>query len=100
LDHSKLFGLFKKKISFFGFQIPIANPRKHIMAMNRPQDFQQRQRPAPRALAKHWCFTINNYTAEEATPDTSQFFYLVIGKEVGENNTPHLQGTCNCGIEC
>lgn len=43
-----------------------------------------------------WCFTLNNYTDADLTHckdvmagDAS---YLVIGKEVGESKTPHLQG--------
>lgn len=45
--------------------------------------------------AKRWCFTINNYTDAEQLSlrnagDT--FSYLVFGREVGESNTPHLQG--------
>lgn len=63
------------------------------MAMNRHADIRQSRTRAPGAQqAKHWCFTINNYTVEETTPNPIQFTYLVIGKEVGENNTPHLQG--------
>lgn len=53
--------------------------------------------PTPRPpKSKHWCFTINNYTiydtvqiADFADEQTS---YLVIGKEVGDDGTPHLQG--------
>jgi hypothetical protein len=54
--------------------------------------------------AKHWCFTINNYTNEhkehlallfqgvdQGNP-SSIANYLVYGEEVGENGTPHLQG--------
>jgi len=45
-----------------------------------------------------WCFTLNNYTAaDEATiaawcsaPQIAT--YVVYGREVGENRTPHLQG--------
>lgn len=42
---------------------------------------------------RNWVFTLNNYTEEEynniiATPCR----YQVVGKEVGENGTPHQQG--------
>lgn len=42
---------------------------------------------------KFWCFTLNNYSDEEYT-DIQNFNcnYLIIGKEVGEEGTPHLQG--------
>lgn len=47
--------------------------------------------------AKHWCFTYNNYTAAiEAgiveLVENGLVEYLVYGREVGENGTPHLQG--------
>lgn len=44
----------------------------------------------------HFCFTLNNYTSEdeqriwEAITPLSK--YAVIGREVGEGGTPHLQG--------
>ncbi len=48
---------------------------------------------------KHWCFTLNNYNTEELkaleslATTAAVLQYLVIGKEVGEDNgTPHLQG--------
>lgn len=49
--------------------------------------------------AKNWVFTLNNYTVEDvdrisglvALPE-SIVQYLLFGKEVGENGTPHLQG--------
>lgn len=45
------------------------------------------------AIAKNWCFTINNYTdAHVAVLETFPSTYLVYGKEVGESGTPHLQG--------
>lgn len=48
--------------------------------------------------AKHWCFTLNNYTPEEYATfvtlieNESLCDYGVIGKEVGTSGTPHLQG--------
>lgn len=49
------------------------------------------------SYVKRWCFTLNNYTELEIANITSNLtsdrcFYAVVGKEVGENNTPHLQG--------
>lgn len=44
---------------------------------------------------KNWCFTLNNYTqADEdrlATLGTT-VAYIIIGKEIGDQGTPHLQG--------
>lgn len=51
-------------------------------------------------IGKNWCFTLNNYTAEDETFFREKAFvewdarYLVVGKEVGESGTPHLQGFC------
>lgn len=51
--------------------------------------------------AKHYCFTINNYTNADKQrlaslfgPDVSEGgpVYLVYGEEVGDSGTPHLQG--------
>ena len=51
--------------------------------------------------AKAWCFTLNNYTKEEHGAMVLQFskiseknpnFKYIVGKEVGEQGTPHLQG--------
>lgn len=40
------------------------------------------------------CFTLNNYTEDEYQYilDLQIFKYLVVGREVGEQGTPHLQG--------
>jgi hypothetical protein len=40
------------------------------------------------------CFTLNNYTSQEyeALLYNDNFKYVIIGKEVGESGTPHLQG--------
>lgn len=46
--------------------------------------------------SKRWCFTINNYSSAEFTRlqqlDQDIVKYLIVGKEVGEQGTPHLQG--------
>jgi hypothetical protein len=47
--------------------------------------------------AKHWVFTLNNYTDDEEVfiqnqEDNDLVVYLGYGKEVGDNGTPHLQG--------
>lgn len=48
--------------------------------------------------AKGWCFTINNYSEEEYIQvinflsDVSRISYAIVGKEVGDGGTPHLQG--------
>lgn len=46
--------------------------------------------------AKHWCFTLNNYTPADLDRLSSPLNgvdYLIYGKEVGASGTPHLQGT-------
>jgi len=46
-----------------------------------------------------WVFTLNNYTDDEVnklvTDLEPQCSYLVFGREVGDNGTPHLQGYCH-----
>lgn len=44
-----------------------------------------------------WCFTLNNYSDEDCDQVQASFEeghcrYLVVGREVGETGTPHLQG--------
>lgn len=49
-------------------------------------------------LSRNWVFTINNYSEEEERllysnlSDTDKVHYAVVGQEVGEGGTPHLQG--------
>jgi len=54
--------------------------------------------PPPRESAsKHWCFTLNNYTAGEEQLladilESDHVEYGIYGHETGEAGTPHLQG--------
>lgn len=51
---------------------------------------------------RNWCFTINNWKNDdiEAINSWSDASYVVYGKEVGENNTPHLQGYVELTKKC
>lgn len=50
--------------------------------------------------SRGWCFTLNNYTDDDVTMfnnlgkgvEEGTVAYMVFGKEVGQNGTPHLQG--------
>lgn len=46
--------------------------------------------------SKRWCFTLNNYTKEECSSIVPVLSHMcdayIVGKEVGESGTPHLQG--------
>ncbi len=43
--------------------------------------------------ARAWTFTLNNFTESEVDKMKSlECNYIVFGKEIGENGTPHLQG--------
>lgn len=49
---------------------------------------------------RRFVFTLNNWTQEEYTfLETFPCTWIVIGKEVGENGTPHLQGACILGTQ-
>lgn len=54
--------------------------------------------PVPRQIspAIRWCFTLNNYSKEEYSSIVSIFDskakLYIIGDEVGDSGTPHLQG--------
>lgn len=51
--------------------------------------------------SKRWCFTINNYENETMAQLVQEFeaggYNYIIGKEVGELGTPHLQGYIESG---
>jgi len=57
--------------------------------------------PPRGSAAKNWCFTLNNYSAEEVTAlngaITEHTSYAVYQHETGENGTRHLQGFFHFG---
>lgn len=48
-----------------------------------------------RIRSRRWCYTLNNYLLKDKD-QLSQLFmkekYFIQGEEIGESNTPHLQG--------
>ncbi len=43
--------------------------------------------------AKHWCFTINNPDDFEKDGDNlNDYDYCILGQEIGDDGTPHVQG--------
>lgn len=44
------------------------------------------------ARSRAWCLTINNYTEEEYNDIQAHGEYGILGREVGQEGTPHLQG--------
>lgn len=56
------------------------------------------------APAIRWCFTLNNYENNDISSIVLCFNnkckFAIIGKEVGELGTPHLQGYCEFKTKC
>lgn len=76
---------FEEEVDFV-FSQPCAAPDGKIYCMSN-------------ARAKHWCFTLNNYTEEHlgllrtiGQSIGEKVSFVIFGKEVGRSGTPHLQG--------
>ena len=61
----------------------------------------RKQNPTKQIRFRRFVFTLNNYTQEEYSWITESFApsvtWIVVGKEIGANGTPHLQGACVIG---
>lgn len=56
----------------------------------------KKKMPGTGPRAKHWMFTMNNYTPADLyrlSAPIPGVDYLIFGKEVGASGTPHLQGS-------
>lgn len=67
-----------------------------LTQLTQPQE-EGNTKPPPNTRSRKWCFTLNNYTDENLTQilkyiEASTDTQYIIGKEVGEEKTPHLQG--------
>jgi hypothetical protein len=76
-----------------------AGPSQPGRVQGQPKAKLRRENPA-----KRWCFTLNNYTDEDLEwiskfiiPDNCVF--AVVGQEIGESGTPHLQGFVNLKVK-
>lgn len=81
-------------LDFFETRSDISSPLSSSSFQEEVEDLLQPQ-PGSMSRAKHWCFTLNNYNAEDIQRIAvleGEVLYLVYGKEVGESGTPHLQG--------
>jgi hypothetical protein len=54
--------------------------------------------------AKRWCFTLNNWTSDEYSSIVpiikNECAFAIIGSEIGESKTPHLQGYVEFKNKC
>lgn len=87
------------------------NKEKEPWFIDEPREAQAQagpSKPGPRKkdnAVKRWCFTLNNPTDKEKeliknSLTEDQVIFAVVGQEVGENGTPHLQGFVNWKSKC
>lgn len=68
--------------------------------LSAPPALKRRRIGAAPARSRDWCFTLNNPSPVEADAlrklgeKNENVKYMVLGKEVGKEGTPHLQGFC------
>ena len=61
--------------------------------LTNPFSFHLTSMPSSHPEIINWCFTLNNYTDEDQEIFRKMpYTYLLFGREVGEQGTPHLQG--------
>jgi len=67
-----------------------------IRSMSKSHESQNEGNTIPRSVVRfrRICFTLNNYSETEYLESQKLSDLMIIGKEVGEHGTPHLQGYC------
>lgn len=72
------------------------NTRTDSLIVNGKVDKVKKNNSRQVSPAIRWCFTLNNWTEEELSSIVpickTECSKYIIGKEVGEEGTPHLQG--------
>jgi len=79
---------------------PPTNPTGNRLCTLNERDGAIRRGTVQPIRLRRFVFTLNNPTEEEYDDLTSKdVTWMVIGKETGENGTPHLQGACILGTQ-
>lgn len=73
-------------------QVPVSSGEDGNTKSSSPMKKEKKKQVSP---SVHWCFTWNNYPKdwkEKISSNSSKISGYVMGKEVGESGTPHIQG--------